>query len=61
MTLAQPRAAERQTILDIAPRHGVTAIKVFGSFVRGEVCPDSDLDLPIEAGVHTSRHFSRMV
>ena len=38
-------------------RHGVTAVKVFGSFVRNEARPDSDLDLLVEAGVQTPPFF----
>ena len=44
-------------VKEIAHRHGVTSIKVFGSFVRGEARPDSDLDLLIEAGPNTTPFF----
>ena len=57
MTLAQLQATERDRILEIARRHGVTAVKVFGSFVRNEARPDSDLDLLVEAGVQTPPFF----
>ena len=57
MTLAQLQATERDRILEIACRHGVTAVKVFGSFVRNEARPDSDLDLLVEAGVQTPPFF----
>jgi hypothetical protein len=50
MTLDQLRAQKRDTILEIARKHGVTAVRVFGSFARGEAQEDSDLDLLIEAG-----------
>ena len=50
MTLDELRAQKRDAILAIAARHGVTSIRVFGSFARGEARPDSDLDLLIEAG-----------
>jgi predicted nucleotidyltransferase len=32
----------------LAEKYGVTEIGVFGSYVRGEQCPDSDLDVLIE-------------
>jgi predicted nucleotidyltransferase len=57
MALEQLRAADRERILDIAHRHGVTKVRVFGSFVRNEARPDSDLDLLIEAPGQTSRFF----
>jgi predicted nucleotidyltransferase len=39
---------KRQEILRIAQAHGATKIRVFGSVVRGEEGPDSDLDLLLE-------------
>jgi len=50
MTLDDLRQQKRATIMSIAAKHGVTAIRVFGSFARGEARPDSDLDLLIETG-----------
>ena len=50
MTLDELRATKRDAILAIAARHGVSGIRVFGSFARGEARNDSDLDLLIEAG-----------
>ena len=57
MTLAELRATERERILSIARRHGVTSVKVFGSFAHDRVRPDSDLDLLIEAGAETTPFF----
>ncbi|PWR76340.1 nucleotidyltransferase family protein [Methanospirillum stamsii] len=37
--------ALRDTIVTIAQSHGAHNIRVFGSFIRGEQNPDSDLDL----------------
>ena len=54
MTLDELRKAQRDTILATARRHGVTTVRVFGSFARGE---DSDLDLLIQAGPDTSPFF----
>ncbi len=38
----------RQEILSLAQKHGVTSIKVFGSFARGEAQENSDVDFLIE-------------
>ena len=57
MTLEELKAAQGDAIRAIARRHGVTDIKVFGSFARGEARDDSDLDLLIEAGRDTSAFF----
>lgn len=57
MALQQLQSGDRDKILTIAQRHGVTSVKVFGSFVRDEASPDSDLDLLIEAGTNTSPFF----
>lgn len=39
---------DRQAILEIAGRHGVRGVRLFGSFLRGQQKPDSDLDLLVE-------------
>jgi len=57
MTLDELRATKRDAILAIAARHGVTSIRVFGSFARGEAREDSDLDLLIEAGPQRTPWF----
>ena len=57
MTLEELRAAKRDAILAIAAKHGVTRIRVFGSFARGEAREDSDLDLLIEAGPRRTPFF----
>jgi uncharacterized protein len=51
------QSIDRDRILAIARRHGVTRVRVFGSFARNEVRPDSDLDLLIEAGPDTTPFF----
>jgi len=38
----------REEIFRIARKHGVGKIKVFGSAVRGEATPESDVDFLIE-------------
>ncbi len=50
MTLDDLRSQKRDAIMTIAARHGVTEIRVFGSFARGEAREDSDLDLLIQPG-----------
>ena len=57
MTLRELGADKRAAILAIAARHGVTSVRVFGSFARGEARQDSDLDLLIEAGPLTPPWF----
>ena len=39
---------ERDRILAIAARHGVTRVRVFGSVARGERRPDRDIDLLVD-------------
>jgi uncharacterized protein len=41
---------KRQEIFQIAARHGVRNIRVFGSVARGKAGEGSDMDLLIEAG-----------
>ena len=41
--------AERLAALkELAARHGVKDLRVFGSYARGEARPDSDLDLLVD-------------
>jgi predicted nucleotidyltransferase len=55
--LDELRASKRGAILAIARRHGVTNVRVFGSFARGDARPGSDLDLLIQAGAETTPFF----
>jgi hypothetical protein len=48
MRLDEIMRAKRQEIMRIASRHGARSIKVFGSVVRGEAGPDSDVDLLVD-------------
>ena len=41
---------KRQDILSIAARHGAYDVRVFGSVVREEDRPDSDIDLLVKRG-----------
>ena len=40
--------AKRGEILQLAAQHGARNVRVFGSLARGQVTPDSDLDLLVE-------------
>ena len=48
---------KRDEIRDIADRHGAYNIRIFGSVVRGEAGPDSDIDFLIDVGPTTSSWF----
>jgi predicted nucleotidyltransferase len=41
-------------ILEIAAKHGVSDLRVFGSRARGDARPDSDLDLLMKPGPDTT-------
>ena len=47
----------RDSILDLAKRHGVRSVRVFGSRARGDASDGSDLDLLIEPGETRSFFF----
>jgi predicted nucleotidyltransferase len=47
----------RSEILEIARRHGVKTIRVFGSVARGEAGPDSDVDFLVTVSSKTSPWF----
>lgn len=57
--MAQPEISEetRQRIREIAHRHGVGEIRVFGSVARGDAAPDSDIDFLIEVSGPTTPWF----
>lgn len=40
--------AKRERILQIAVKHGVSKVRVFGSAARGEADEESDIDLLVE-------------
>jgi predicted nucleotidyltransferase len=48
MTLLATLQNKREQILDIAAKHGAYNVRVFGSVVRGEDTPDSDIDFLID-------------
>ncbi|MFO7768065.1 MAG: nucleotidyltransferase domain-containing protein [bacterium] len=47
----------RDEILDIARRHGVERIRVFGAVARGEAGPDSEVDFLVTVSGQTSPWF----
>jgi hypothetical protein len=57
MDLRQLLNAKRDEIRSIAANHGAFNIRIFGSVVRGEDGPDSDIDFLIDAGPTTSSWF----
>jgi predicted nucleotidyltransferase len=46
-TLEQVRS-QREAILALARKYGIRRVRLFGSVVRGEDRPDSDLDVLVE-------------
>jgi uncharacterized protein len=48
---------KRAPILELARRHGVTSIRVFGSVVRYQDEADSDIDLLVTVGTETTPWF----
>ena len=54
MNTIQLLQSKRQEILQIAARHGVTNVRVFGSVARGEARPDSDVDFLVNMEVNRS-------
>ena len=48
MTLASGIEVPADSIRDICQRYGVTEMAVFGSAARGDMRPDSDIDIMVE-------------
>lgn len=48
---------KRDDIRRIAAKHGAHNVRIFGSVVRGEAGPDSDVDFLIDVGPTTSSWF----
>jgi predicted nucleotidyltransferase len=48
---------KREEILRIAARHGAYNVRVFGSVVKGEAGPHSDVDFLVEVGPGRSAWF----
>ncbi|MFQ5738201.1 MAG: nucleotidyltransferase family protein [Acidobacteriota bacterium] len=48
---------QRDEILAIAARHGVTEIRIFGSTARGDADPSSDVDILVAVGPNRGPWF----
>lgn len=48
MGISELLKLKREEILRIAAKHGARNVRIFGSVVRGEAGPESDLDLLVE-------------
>ena len=57
MAAVDPLKSRREAILQIARRHGVGRIRVFGSYARGDAWEGSDLDLLIDIEGPTTPWF----
>jgi len=57
MTSLELLRQKRHEILLIAAKHGAHEVRVFGSVVRGEDKPDSDIDLLVKRATKTSVWF----
>jgi hypothetical protein len=49
--------SKREQILQVAKRHGVTRVRVFGSTARGDAGPQSDVDLLVDVGAEPTPWF----
>lgn len=57
MDIKQQIQEKREEICAIAAKHGAYNVRLFGSVVRGQAGPDSDIDFLIDAGPTTSSWF----
>jgi hypothetical protein len=57
MTTLDAVRHRRREILEVARKHGATNVRIFGSVLRGEDAPDSDIDLLVDAPGTTSAWF----
>ena len=57
MTTIELLHKKREDVLEVAERHGVTSIRVFGSVARGDESAESDIDLLITTGPNVSPWF----
>lgn len=48
---------QRDRILEIAVQHGARNVRIFGSVVRGEAQPNSDIDFLVDLGEPLSSWF----
>jgi len=54
MAIDKVLQSRREEIVGIAQRYGAKDVRVFGSRARGEARPNSDFDLLVTVGEHTS-------
>ena len=57
MTTSDILQEKREDVLEVAQRHGVTSVRIFGSVARGEESPESDIDLLVTTGPTVSSWF----
>jgi predicted nucleotidyltransferase len=57
MTTFDLLRAKRDDVLEVAQKHGVTSLRVFGSVARREESADSDIDLLVTTGPNISAWF----
>jgi len=57
MSIDERLQKKREDILRIAARHGAHNVRVFGSVVRGDAGPDSDVDLLVSVHADHSPWF----
>lgn len=55
--MIDPVTSHREQILQVARRHGVTRVRVFGSAARGDAGPKSDVDFLVEVGTKPTPWF----
>ena len=52
---------KRERVLELARRHHVSNVRVFGSVARGEATPDSDVDLLVDGLENAARGGGRLL
>ena len=57
MTALESVRRHRREILEMARRHGAANVRIFGSTVRGDDRPDSDIDLLVDTTEAVSSWF----
>jgi hypothetical protein len=57
MTTLDAIRGRRKDILEIAGKHGATNVRIFGSVLRGDDGPTSDIDLLVDTAGVTSAWF----
>jgi len=57
MTTLEKIRSRREEILGLARKHDARNVRIFGSIVRGEERPDSDVDFLVEIGPNPSPFF----